>query len=149
MARPSPYPAELRRRAVRMVAEVRPDHETEWAEMKAVASKLGIGTAETVRQWVRRDQIDSGTQPGTKTEESAQIKALKKDAAELRRVNEILKAASRFLRGRARPRAVSKSFRSRICAGHGVVTMGWPAATHATKLRWMPVTCQVACIARD
>ena len=49
MARPSPYPAELRRRAVRMVAEVRPDYETEWAAMKAVASKLGIGTAETVR----------------------------------------------------------------------------------------------------
>jgi transposase len=33
-----------------MVAEVRPDHETEWAAMKAVASKLGIGTAETLRQ---------------------------------------------------------------------------------------------------
>lgn len=72
MARPSPYPAELRRRAVRMVAEVRPDYETEWAAMKAVASKLGIGTAETVRQWVRRDQIDSGSRPGTTTEESAQ-----------------------------------------------------------------------------
>lgn len=96
MARPSPYPAELRRRAVRMVAEVRPDYETEWAAMKAVASKLGIGAAETVRQWVRRDQIDSGTRPGTTTEESAQVKALKKEVAELKRANEILKAASAF-----------------------------------------------------
>jgi transposase len=60
-------------------------------------SKLGIGTTETVRQWVRRDQIDSGTRPGTTTtEESAQIKALMKEVAELRRANEILKAASAF-----------------------------------------------------
>jgi transposase len=76
---------------------VRPDYETEWAAMKAVASKLGIGTTETVRpQWVRRDQIDSGTRPGTTTEESAQVKALKKEVAELRRANEILKTASAF-----------------------------------------------------
>ena len=49
MARPSPYPAELRERAVRMVAEIRPNYPTEWAAMKAVAAKLGIGAAETVR----------------------------------------------------------------------------------------------------
>ncbi|MEU0914590.1 IS3 family transposase [Streptomyces althioticus] len=103
MARPSPYPLELRRRAVRMVAEVRPDYDTEWAAMKAVASKLGIGTTETLRKWVRQDQIDAGTRPGTTTEESAELKRLKKENAELRRANEILKAAAFFLRGRARP----------------------------------------------
>lgn len=96
MARPSPYPAELRKRAVRMVAEVRPDYDTEWAAMKAVATKLGIGTTETLRTWVRRDQIDSGTRPGTTTEESVQVKALKKENAELKRANEILKAAASF-----------------------------------------------------
>lgn len=48
MARPSPYPAELRERAVRMVAEIRSNHPTEWAAMKAVAAKLGIGATETV-----------------------------------------------------------------------------------------------------
>lgn len=41
MARPSQYPLELRRRAVRMVAEVRPDYDTEWAAMKAVAPEAG------------------------------------------------------------------------------------------------------------
>src|SRR4051795_5977804 len=96
MARPSPYPPELRERAVRMVAEVRPSYPTEWAAMKAVAAKLGIGAAETVRQWVRRDQIDSGQRPGTTSEESEQIKRLKKENAELKRANEILKAASTF-----------------------------------------------------
>jgi transposase len=79
-----------------MVAEVRPDYDTEWAAMKAVASKLGIGAAETVRTWVRRDQIDSGQRPGTTSEESEQIKRLKKENAELKRANEILKAASTF-----------------------------------------------------
>jgi transposase len=96
MARPSPYPAELRRRAVRMVAEVRPEYPTEWAAMKAVAAKLGIGTTETLRKWVRQDEIDAGARPGTTTEESARLKAMKKEIAELKRANEILKAAASF-----------------------------------------------------
>ncbi len=60
MSRPSRYPAELRQRAVRMVAEVRPDYDTEWVAMKAVAAKLGIGTTETLRKWVWQDQVDAG-----------------------------------------------------------------------------------------
>ncbi|MFI6631485.1 IS3 family transposase [Nonomuraea fuscirosea] len=99
----SPYPAELRRRAVRMVAEVRPDYPTEWATINAVATKLGIGTAETLRTWVRQAQIDEGSRPGRTTDESAELKRLRRENAELRRANEILKAASGFLRGRARP----------------------------------------------
>jgi transposase-like protein len=39
-----------------MVAEIRPNYPTEWAAMKAVAAKLGIGAAETVRTWVRKSQ---------------------------------------------------------------------------------------------
>ncbi|WP_407986266.1 IS3 family transposase [Kitasatospora sp. CMC57] len=103
MARPSSYPPELRRRAVRMVAEVLGDYPNESAALRAVAEKLGIGSAETLRNWVRRDQVDSGQRAGTTTEESAQIKAMKKEIAELKRANEILKAAAKFLRGRARP----------------------------------------------
>ncbi|MEU6709093.1 IS3 family transposase [Streptomyces wuyuanensis] len=103
MARPSSYPLELRRRAVRMVAEVLGDYPNESAALKAVAQKLGIGSTETLRKWVRQDQIDSGQRPGTTTEESAQVKAMKKEIAELKRANEILKSAAKFLRGRARP----------------------------------------------
>jgi transposase len=79
-----------------MVAEVRPEYDTEWSAMKAVAAKLGIGTTETLRKWVRQDQIDTGARPGTTTEESAQVKAMKKEIAELKRANEILKAAASF-----------------------------------------------------
>ncbi|WP_405652743.1 IS3 family transposase [Streptomyces sp. NBC_00019] len=103
MARPSRYPLELRRRAVRMVAEVRDDHPNETAALQTVADKLGIGSRETLRNWVKQHEIDAGTRPGTTTDESAQLKALKKENAELKRANEILKAAAKFLRGRARP----------------------------------------------
>jgi transposase len=96
MARPSSYPVELRKRAVRMVAEVRGDYPNESAALRAVAQKLGIGSAETLRNWVKRDEIDSGRRPGTTTEESAQIKAMKKEIAELKRANDILKAAASF-----------------------------------------------------
>ncbi|MEU1444023.1 IS3 family transposase [Streptomyces mirabilis] len=103
MARPSRYPLELRRRAVRMVAEVRDDYPTETAVLQAVAEKLGIGSRETLRNWLKQHEIDAGQRPGTTTEESAQLKALKKENAELKRANDILKAAAKFLRGRARP----------------------------------------------
>ena len=96
MARPSGYPPELRRRAVRMVAEVRDDYPNETAALQAVADKLDIGSRETLRNWVKQYEIDAGQRPGTTTEESAQLKALKKENAELKRANEILKAAASF-----------------------------------------------------
>ena len=91
-----PYPPELRERAVRMVAEVRADYESPWAAMNAVAEKLGIGTTETVRKWVRQAEIDGGVRPGTTTEESDELKRLRRENAELKRANDILKAASAF-----------------------------------------------------
>lgn len=90
------YPAELKARAVRMYHECRPDQATDWAAMGHVASLLGIATAETLRKWVRQDQIDQGSRPGVSSEESAEIKRLKRENAELRRANAILKAASVF-----------------------------------------------------
>ena len=64
--------------------------------MRHVAGLLGISTAETLRKWVRQDQIDQGTRPGVSSEESAELKRLKRENAELRRANAILKAASAF-----------------------------------------------------
>jgi transposase len=79
-----------------MVAQVRPDYPSDWPAICAVAQKLGIGTAETLRKWVRQAEVDAGTRPGATSEESAEIRRLKRENAELRRANEILKAASAF-----------------------------------------------------
>jgi len=96
MARPSKYSEELRDRAVRMVAEVRPDYPSQWAAICAVSSKLGIGTPETLRTWIRRREVDAGSRPGVTTEQAAEVARLKREVAELRRANEILKAAATF-----------------------------------------------------
>ena len=67
MGRPSKYPDELRERAVRMVAEVRPQYSSQWAAITAVAGMLGIGTPETLRTWIRRSEVDTGQRPGVTT----------------------------------------------------------------------------------
>jgi transposase len=79
-----------------MVAEVRPEYPSDWPAICAVAAKLGIGSAETLRKCVRQAEVAAGTRPGISSEESAEIKRLKRENAELRRANEILKAASAF-----------------------------------------------------
>jgi transposase len=90
------YPPELRERAVRMVAEIRAEHDSEWAAMARVSQLLGVGTPETVRKWVRRAEVDQGARPGTTTEESAEVRRLRREVAELRRANAILRSASVF-----------------------------------------------------
>ena len=90
------YPPELRERAVRMVGEIAGQHESEWAAMTEVARLLGVGSAETVRKWVRQVEVDVGRRPGTTTEESEELKRLRRENAELKRANAILKAASTF-----------------------------------------------------
>lgn len=90
------YPVELRERAVRMVTEIRSDHESEWAAMTQVSQLLGVGTPETVRKWCRQAQVDAGKRSGVSTEEAAELKRLKRENAELKRANAILRSASAF-----------------------------------------------------
>ena len=90
------YPAELRERAVRMAAEIRPDHESDWAAMTPVATLLGVGTPETIRKWCRQAEVDGGKRAGVTTEESAELRRLKRENAELKRANAILRSASVF-----------------------------------------------------
>ncbi len=96
MGRPPSYPKELRERAVRMVLETKAEYSTEFTAIGSISRKLGIGSPETPRKWVRRAEIDAGQRPGVTREELEQIKTLKREVAELRRANEILKSASAF-----------------------------------------------------
>ena len=89
------YPAELRERAVRMVFEAEASHGSQWAAICSVAAKLGP-KAETVRGWVRQAEVDQGRRVGQSSEERDRVRELERENRELRRANEILKAASIF-----------------------------------------------------
>ena len=89
------YSQEVRERAVRMVFEHQSDHDSQWATMVSIASKIGC-TPETLRKWVRRAETDQGRREGVTTDDRERLKALEREVKELRRANEILKTASAF-----------------------------------------------------
>jgi len=95
MNRSTRYPKEVRERAVRMVFEHEREYPSQWAAITSIASKLGM-TPETLRKWVRRAETDEGLRPGLTSTERERMKALEKENRELRRANEILKAAAVF-----------------------------------------------------
>jgi transposase-like protein len=76
-----------------MAIEKRSDYPSEWATFAAVAKLFGM-SPETLRTWVRRDQVDTGTRPGLTSDERARLKALEREVKDLRLANEILKDAS-------------------------------------------------------
>jgi transposase len=79
-----------------MVADISDQHDSEWAAISEVARLLGVGCAETAHKWVPQGQVDVGSRPGITTDESAELKRLRRKNAELRRANAILKTASAF-----------------------------------------------------
>ncbi len=89
------YPVEVRERAVRMVREHEHEYPSQWKAIESISRKIGINH-ETLRIWVRRAETDAGDRPGLTTDERARMKLLEKENKELRRANEILKAASAF-----------------------------------------------------
>jgi transposase len=96
VAKTQNYSRETRERAVRLVREHAGDYPSEFAAMKAVAARLGIGTAETLRKWVRQAEIDQGQAPGVTTAEAAQVRELRRKVAELEATLVILVEATRF-----------------------------------------------------
>ena len=90
-----PYPPEVRERAVRMVFEHQGEYPSQWKAIESISAKLS-SNHETLRQWVRRAETDAGARPGLTTDERARMRALERENRELRRANEILKAAAHF-----------------------------------------------------
>ena len=90
-----PHPPELHERAVRMVLEHQHEYPSQWKAIQSIAKKLDIHH-ETLRLWVRREEVDRGERPGLTTDERARMRELERENRELRRANEILKAASAF-----------------------------------------------------
>ena len=89
------YSREVRERAVRMVNEGRADHPSQWAAIESIATKIGCAP-QTLHEWIRRHETDTGQRPGITTAEQQRVKELEREVKELRRANEILKLASAF-----------------------------------------------------
>ena len=95
MDRQMRYPKEVRERAVRLVFEHEREYNSQWAAISSISSKLGM-TVETLRKWVRAAETDEGLRGGLTSTERERMKQLERENRELRRTNEILKAATRF-----------------------------------------------------
>lgn len=89
------YPPELRERAVRMVFDHQGEYPSQWKAICSIAERLDVHR-ESLRVWVRRAETDAGERPGLTSDERARMRDLERENRELRRANEILKAASIF-----------------------------------------------------
>ena len=103
MTRSGTSPLKLRDRTVRLVTEHRDQYTSEWAAITSIATKCGM-TPETLRKWIRRAQVDSGAHQGVTSDERERLHELERENRELRRANEILKAASAFFARELDPR---------------------------------------------
>jgi|SRR5580693_9409810 transposase len=97
------YPDELRERAVRMVLEIRARDGRGHGELARVGRQLGVHP-EALRGWVKQAEIDNGTRPGIASADARRIAELERENRELRRANEILKAASAYFAQELGPR---------------------------------------------
>ena len=89
------FSPEVRERAVRMVQEHRGEYPSLWAAIESIAPKIGC-VPQTLNEWVRKIEVDTGLRDGVTSEERDRIKTLERENKELRRANEIPKLASAF-----------------------------------------------------
>ena len=87
------FSPEVRERAVRMVQDHRGEYPSLWAAVESIAPKIGC-VPQTLLEWVKREEVDSGARSGVTTAEAQRVKDLEREVKELRRANEILKLAS-------------------------------------------------------
>lgn len=93
MKKATKFSPEVRERAVRMVREHQGEHESHWAAICSIATKIGC-TAETLRCWIRQSEKDNGEREGATLAERERSQAWEREVRELRQANEILRKAS-------------------------------------------------------
>ncbi len=95
MSRRIRYSQEVRERAVRLVVEHKGNYASQWEAIRSIAEKIGC-SPESLRKWLRRTEVDTGSRSGVTSDERARMKDLEKENRELRRANEILRKASAY-----------------------------------------------------
>ena len=103
MARSSRHPREVRERAVALVLESQSDYGSQWEAIVSVAGKVGV-SGESLRRWVRQAEVDAGHRAGMSSADAEALRELRRENRELRRANEILKAAATFFARELEPR---------------------------------------------
>ncbi|MCU4183046.1 transposase [Acidiferrimicrobium sp. IK] len=90
------YPPELRERAVKMARDAIAEQGGQsFGVIPRIAKQLGVGP-ESLRGWLKQADIDAGKRPGISSTDAARIAELEREVRDLRRANDILKAASIF-----------------------------------------------------
>jgi transposase len=101
MKKSNKFSPEVRERAVRLVQEHRREYPSLWAAIESIAPKIAC-VPQTLNEWVKRVEVDTGVLDGVTTAEAQRVKELEREVKELRRANESLKLASAFF-GQAEP----------------------------------------------